>query len=158
SVTNGTILTNTANAGNSTADPNTNNNSAAVQTTVRSQADLQVQESGPSTAAAGTNVTYTITVTNSGPNAAVNGALNDPLPSGETFVSQTQTSGPSFTLSNSGNAINDTITSLAVGSTATFTVTALISASTPNGTVLVNTPVVSSPTYDPNSANNSAAL
>ena len=50
-------------------------------------ADLGVTKSGPSQAAAGANVTYTIEVTNGGPDAAANATMNDPLPASTTFVS-----------------------------------------------------------------------
>jgi len=52
-----------------------------------SPADLAVAKSGPATVNAGAAISYTITVTNNGPNAALNVQLSDPLPAGTTFVS-----------------------------------------------------------------------
>src|SRR5437667_11033181 len=52
------------------------------------EADLGVTKSGPDQAAAGSNVTYTIEVTNVGPDSADNATLNDRLPAGMTFVSR----------------------------------------------------------------------
>src|SRR5205085_406091 len=101
-------------------------------------------------------VTYTITVSNNGPNAAANVALNDLLPAGTTFLSQSQTSGPAFTLGNSGNQVSDTIASLPAGQSATFQVQAKVTAAA--GSNLSDTAQVSSSTLDLNSANNSAAV
>ncbi len=47
---------------------------------------------------AGTTVAYTITVANAGPSDAQTVALSDLVPANTTFVSDTQTSGPAFTL------------------------------------------------------------
>jgi len=44
------------------------------------EADLGVTKSGPDTVAPGSNVTYTITVINIGPDSADNATLTDPLP------------------------------------------------------------------------------
>ncbi|HEV7764079.1 MAG TPA: DUF11 domain-containing protein [Thermoanaerobaculia bacterium] len=52
-----------------------------------SPADLSVTKTGPATASTNTQLAYTITVTNAGPNAAVDVELNDVLPAGTTFVS-----------------------------------------------------------------------
>ena len=52
-----------------------------------SPADLVVTKTGPATATTGTVISYTITVTNNGPNPALNAQLTDPLPAGTTFSS-----------------------------------------------------------------------
>jgi uncharacterized repeat protein (TIGR01451 family) len=59
-------------------------------------ATATVSLSAPSTVVAGNNLTYTLQLTNSGPDALANVTLGDTLPSGVTFVSQTQTSGPTL--------------------------------------------------------------
>src|SRR5206468_3011349 len=102
-------LTNTATLSTTTTDPVSGNNSSTAATTVNTQADLSVTKSGPTIVIAGTNLTYTITVTNNGPSDAQGVALTDGLPSGETFVSQSQGGGPAFTLSNTATSISDTI-------------------------------------------------
>ena len=52
-------------------------------------ADLAVSMTGPVTAAAGTNITYSITVQNAGPSAADDVSLFDAIPPGLTLVSVT---------------------------------------------------------------------
>jgi len=86
-------ITDTANVSTTSNDPNAANNSASVNTTVATAADLSITKTGPATATAGTNVTYTLTLANLGPSDAQNPVLLDNIPAGETFVSITQTSG-----------------------------------------------------------------
>ena len=50
-------------------------------------ADISVGKTGPGTATAGSNVTYTITLTNIGTDPATTITLTDPIPQGMTFVS-----------------------------------------------------------------------
>ncbi len=152
--TTGTVIPDTANVSTTSVDPYQANNSSTVQTTVGPAADLSVTNSAPAIVSANGTVTYTITVSNNGPNAAQNVSLSDLLPAGTTFLSQTQTSGPAFTLSNSGNQLSDTLASLPAGQSATFQVQAQVTAAA--GSNLSDTAQVSSPTLDLNSANNSA--
>ena len=57
----------------------------------QASADLGVNEQGPAVAGPDTNVTYTITLSNSGPSTATNLTLTDPLPGNLEFVSLQQT-------------------------------------------------------------------
>jgi uncharacterized repeat protein (TIGR01451 family) len=104
----------------------------------------------PSPVTAGTNLTYTITVTNNGPSDAQNVQLTDTIPANTTFVSESQTSGPTFTFTNPPvgdiGTISGTTATLAAGASATFTVVVRVSPSTANGSNIVNTATVSSPT------------
>src|SRR5207244_2136470 len=124
SVPEGAVLSNTATAGSGTTDPDAGNNSGTASTLVHARADLAVTKSGPAETIAGdpANLTYTITLANNGPSDAQAVALSDLLPAGETFVSQSQTSGPAFTLGNSGNQVSDAIATLAAGASASFAV------------------------------------
>src|SRR5439155_1657742 len=63
-VANGTVETDTATVTSTTGDTNAANNTAMFSTTVSSSADLAITKTGPATATAGTNLTYTLTVTN----------------------------------------------------------------------------------------------
>ena len=119
---------------------------------------LQVSLSAPSSVAAGGQVAYAITLTNAGQGAALNAALTDALPAGETLVSQSQASGPAFTLSANGNTIDDTIASLAPGATAVFNVVALAAASEPNYAVLSDTATLSAANGSPASASASTVV
>jgi len=71
----------------SASDPNSGNNSATASTTVTSQADLGITKTGPASVALGSNITYTINVTNTGALAAANTFVSDPTPAGLTPVS-----------------------------------------------------------------------
>jgi virginiamycin B lyase len=87
---------------------------------------LAVTETGPSRATAGEDVTYTLTMTNSGPADAQDVTLTDAVPDGTTFVSAEQLTGPTFTLitppvGGTGTFVADPV-ALAAGQSATFRV------------------------------------
>src|SRR5687768_4495119 len=85
-------FTNVASVGSATPDPNPQNNSDSVTTDTHS-ADLFVLKTGPDSAPAGSNVTYTVTVTNAGPDEATAVTVTDQIPEGMTFVSATEPAG-----------------------------------------------------------------
>ena len=102
-------------------------------------------------------LTYTLTVTNFGPQAALNVVVNDTLSSGSTFASASANRG-SFTAPPSGQT--GTVTwypgnfdSNSQGS-AQITVTVIVR----GNTTITNTATVSSFSADPNPANNSASI
>ena len=68
-------------------DPDPTNNTATSSVPLTPSAALQITKAGPANAVAGTNVVYTITVTNAGPSDATGVTLADPTPPGLTFVS-----------------------------------------------------------------------
>jgi uncharacterized repeat protein (TIGR01451 family) len=158
----GSTITNTANVSSSTFDPNTGNNSSTVMTTVTAaSADLSVLKTGPTTVTAGTNLTYTITVRDNGPSDAQNVSLTDAVPAGTTFVSETQTSGPAFMVTNppagsSSGTVSGNIGLLGTGVSATFMIVVQANASDASGSTITNTAMVSTTTTDPNSSNNSS--
>lgn len=101
----------------------------------------------------GAPIDYTITVTNAGPDAAVNTVLTDKLPQGTTFVSATTKSG---TCTAKGAKVTCNLGDLTKGgSYDTATVSLRVTAPTNAGTIS-NTADVTSDTADPNKANNSA--
>ena len=51
------------------------------------EADLSLSKSAPASAAANTDITYTLTTLNVGPDDATGASVTDPLPAGLTFVS-----------------------------------------------------------------------
>jgi CSLREA domain-containing protein len=117
------------------------------------------------------DITYTITVTNAGPDAAASLTFEDtqsqinpgdpfftPQPGTLTFVSLSSPAGWSCTTPSAGTsgAVSCTQPSLAVSSDQVFTLVVHIPSGTAHGTVFINTATVSSSTSDPTPSNNSA--
>ena len=153
-------LSNTATISSVVADPTPDNDSATDNDTVLSaQADLQLTKSGPATAVAGSNVVYTLTVTNTGPSDAQNVQVTDPTPTGLSFVSNTGACTTAFpcdlgTVPNGANRVITTTFSLPANYTMPDPIenTATVSSSTPdptpgNDSVTVQTPL-GPPTVD----------
>jgi len=159
---NGTTISNTATMSSSTTDNVPGNNSATATTTVNAGADLSVAKTGDAQTGAGFPITYTITVTNSGPSAADSVVLSDTVPSNTTFVSFTQNTGPTFACSTPSvggtGTVSCSVASLAAGVTATFTLVVNVNADVVEGTTITNTASVSSTTSDPSQANNSSTV
>ncbi|HUP53759.1 MAG TPA: Ig-like domain-containing protein [Longimicrobiales bacterium] len=84
-------LTYNATASSTTADPVLENNAASTTTTAvpPPSADVFVTKSAPTSAQAGSRVTYAVSVGNAGPDAATAVVVVDTLPVGTTFVSST---------------------------------------------------------------------
>ena len=130
-------------------DPNALNNIASSTATVTPSADLQISKTGPLHATPGSNIAYSITVTNAGPSDAVNVALTDPTPSGLTFVSG---GGPCVSYPCALGTIPAGAT-VVLSPAATFAVPAGYTTPDP----IVNSATVSSPTTpDPAAGNNTA--
>src|SRR5262249_29523949 len=87
-------LTDTATVSSGTSDPNATNNTDTFDTTVATSADVAITKVGPATVTAGTDITYTITVTNNGPSDALAVQTTDSPPPNTTLVSLVQDSGP----------------------------------------------------------------
>jgi len=120
-------------------------------------ADLSVTKvDSPDPVVAGTNLTYTITVKNNGPDAAANASWSDTLPAGTTFVSLSNVAGWSCTMPavGSGGMISCSNPSFAVGS-AVFTLTVAVDPSVAAGTVITNTATATSDTGEGNPGNES---
>ena len=152
----GTVFSNTATISSSN-DPNTENNSGTDAVTV-SLVDVSVTKIGPATVTAGNPVTYTITVSNGGPDIAMNVVMNDPLPAGTTFISLLQNSGPTATCSTPGAGANGTVTcgipQLNSGASAQFTLVVSVG----NVTSITNTASVTTDSFDTNTANNTSSV
>ena len=116
----GGAVTNTATVGSPVPDPTPGNNtSAPVITLINAQADLAVSKTGPASVIVGSNVIYTITLTNMGPSTASGVVVTDSLPANVTFVSASG----GGTVNGSGAVSWPAIASLPNGGSATFTVT-----------------------------------
>ena len=153
----GTVLSNTVTATTDSVDSNPNNNTSTVNTTVSAQADLAVTKSGPATIVSGSNISYTLALTNNGGASASAVSLSDTLPPGEAFVSLTQNSGPAF-ICTTGATISCSNASLASGASAAFTLVAAVDGTLANGTTLTNTATATSTTPDPVPVNNTSTV
>jgi uncharacterized repeat protein (TIGR01451 family) len=106
----------------------------------------------------GTNVVYTIVVSNSGPFGAAGVSVTDPLPTGITTASWTcsPTAGGAACGAASGSGALNTTANLPVGGSVTYTVTMAVPANFTGNLINTATITPSSATTDSNSANNTA--
>ncbi len=132
-------LTNFVASSANTADPDPSNNNgtaanAQVITAITPLAELAVFLTGPATSVLpGTNYSYTITVTNAGPSAALNLSVTYQLPTNVSFVSATGggvVNGSQILWTNLGSLASGAVTSVTLTVTAPLrgTVTNLASA------------------------------
>jgi uncharacterized repeat protein (TIGR01451 family) len=118
-------------------------------------ADLAITHtSAPANVTAGNKVTYTINVTNNGPDAAVPATVTDNLPPATSFVACFSTGGG--VCGGSGNNRIVSFNSIAPGASAVITIDAVVNCSVTDGFVINNTAAASSIIHDPVSGNNSA--
>jgi len=103
---------------------------------------------------AGDSFTYTIQLTNAGPDDAQDVVFSDLPPAGVTFSSCSSTVGD-CTISGGGASLK--LATLPDGATVTITIQATLSAAITDGTTLANTPSVTSSTSDPDPSNNSGS-
>jgi uncharacterized repeat protein (TIGR01451 family) len=139
-------------------DANSANNSATDIDTCTPQANLAITKTAATTVASDTDLTWTVTLTNAGPSDAHTVSITDTLP--VAFVSQVQTNGFSsfFNTSNNGNAITDTIFSLAAGASVQFEFVGHVPPATAAGTRIENTVTVTSADDPVTSDNTSTAV
>jgi uncharacterized repeat protein (TIGR01451 family) len=145
------LITNTAAVTSGTEDPDPSNDSASVETTVASGADLSVSkfaDKGP--VSQGEQLTYTISVNNAGPLNATGVTLTDALPAGAVYVSDTS---DLCVYDEPSHAVTCTIGDMPNGGL--FSVDILVTAPNVDG-VITNTADVISGTEDPDLSNNTA--
>jgi uncharacterized repeat protein (TIGR01451 family) len=111
------------------------------------QVDLAVTKAGPPFAVRGANIVYTLAVTNNGPASATGVQVDDPSPSGLTFVSNTGDCSSPFPCG---------LGTMTPGQTLTITSTFSVPVDYPAPAPVVNTATVSSSTVDPSPENGSA--
>ncbi len=129
------------------------NNSAVAVTTVLAPgaADLSITKSdSPDPAPVAQSITYTLTVSNAGPDAATSTLVTDPLPVGLSFVSAMPSQG---TCSAIGATVTCDLGTVAAASTVTVSI---VATPTIAGTV-TNTASVQSALADPDPNDNSAS-
>lgn len=157
SVPDGTILFNNAQVSSDTADSNNANDLATTATTVNGSADLSIDKSdSPDPVVAGSNLTYTMRVSNAGPSVATSVQVSDTLPLEVDFLSAviSHGSGTCEALAGSPTVVNCSVGTIAVGDYVDVIIQVQVKADTPEDTELLNSATVSSATDDPNEANN----
>ena len=148
-------LVNAASVTSTTADPDGSDNLANWTTTINAVAGLTlIKSDSPDPVSAGALLSYTLTVGNGGPSSAVSVVVTDTLPVGTTFISAVGV-GVSCAEVVLGIVRCDA-GALDPGQSKTIILTVLVSPSVPDGTVLVNNAVATSPT-DPDGAQASAS-
>lgn len=105
-----------------------------------------------STVVSGSTVSYAISVTNNGPNDAANLTLTTSVPMSTAFQSFSASAGWNCSTPPAGGTgqVSCTASTLANGSSAQFTLTALVVCSTPDATPIANSASVVSTTLNPN--------
>lgn len=153
-----TTLTNNASASSPTPDPDTSNNSASASVDVLGTADLAIDKTGPANPMQGSTDTFTLSVSNNGPDTARQVVVNDTLPS---QITATSASGGGFTCTlpgGPGGTLVCTIAALAPTGTAVhITITGTVAAGTA-GQSIVDTATINSNTGEPDFSNNAASL
>jgi uncharacterized repeat protein (TIGR01451 family) len=142
--------------------PGSGNNDGAkcVNTAMTFPADVAITKTDSSeTYAPGTDVVYTIVVSNSGPFGVQNALVNDPLPAGITTASWTcgsPTNGGVCSVASGTGAIADVPVNLAANSSVTFTLTMSVPADFTGD--LVNTTTATNPSDvpDPDPSSNTS--
>ena len=140
-------LSATATGASTTTDP-TSPNTATATTAVVASANLTVTlTDAPDPVTAGTNLTYTATVSNAGPSDATGVTVTLPTPANTSFVSGTVAGGGSCA---GAATITCTFTgSVVAGGSRAATIVVLVAAATPNGTVISATVTATAATPDP---------
>ena len=137
-------------------DPDPGDNSATTTTAIQAWADLSVViADDPDPVLAGAGLIYTITVSSGGPDA-VAATLSDPLPPGTTFSGLIVPTG--WDCSTPALGTNGTVSCFdaTAFSSETFTLFVRVDVATPSGTVLKNTASLSSESFDPTTADQTA--
>jgi len=147
-------LTDTVSVSGNEPDPNPVNNSASVSSNAVGGADLAVTlAASANSVAQGSNLTYTLVLTNKGPDPATGVSLFFSVTAtGSTNLMVTASLG---TCTTSFSFVNCTLSNLAAGASATLTIVATANTTFP---FLDASASVSSTTPAPNSRNNSAEL
>ena len=143
-------ITDTASVTSQETDPNPAAESTTITAAVETAADLSISlAEGPSPALAGENLTYTMTVSNLGPQGASNVRASLPLAPGLTFVSASSAVG---TVSLVGGQPVASLGNLAAGGQDVVTIVVLATAA---GSV-TETATVTSDSLDPDLANDTS--
>src|SRR5262249_27614122 len=123
---------NDARVSSPTFDPDLSNNLANVATAVTGSADLSITKTdSPSPVIAGTNLSYTLKVTNNGPSTAVAVVVTDPLPNFTSFVSGVDGNGNGVCALVQPGVVSCDLGTMPPATTKTIFLTVKVAASTP---------------------------
>ena len=156
----GTVILNSANiASSTTTDPTNANNTATSSSTVVSptQADVSIiKTASPEPVNQGTNLTYTLQVTNNGPAIAQGVTVTDVLPSQVIFTSVFIPASQGTCSYTAGTTtVSCNLRSLSVGGLVIITIN-VNAATFSSATLSSNTATVATTSSDPNLTNNSS--
>ncbi len=130
----GTTLSNRARVVSSGSDPNPQDNESTATVIVTSEADLSISKTAStSTPTAGALLTWTVVVTNAGPQAAGMVQVMDTLPAGVDYVSDTDSC-----VEAPPGVLNCNVGPLAAGATTSFDIVTRLDSDLPAGTALRN--------------------
>ena len=150
----GSTLTNNAVVSSATTDPVGGNDATSEDTTVGTQADLSITKTdAPDPATAGSNLAYTITVSNQGPSDAQSVVVTDVLPAGLAYVSATPSQGSCVEVA---GTVTCALGTVAEGASATITVNVDVDPDLADGSSIMNTATVASSTTDPDMSDNTS--
>lgn len=141
-----------------TFDPDTDDNTDTETTQVDTAADVSITKTDePDPVVAGEQLSYTLTIENTGPSVARDVTVEDQLPDGVSVdsIDVLPTGSASCTVVASGDIVRCDVGDLAVGASIDIVVHLLVDASVADGTVLTNTATVES-SNDPDASNNTA--
>lgn len=150
-------LTNSATVTARTYDPDSTNNSATVTDHTARVVDITIDKAAPEEAIAGTDLSYTLTVSNGGPSDGQTGmfTVRDELPEGATFVSATSR-GDIWDCSEADSVVTCTTTDALAATTSLVPITIRVTLARDLSGELSNTATVTGPepSLDPETANN----
>ena len=129
----------------------------AFVTKIGPSADLKLTNTAPGSVPSGSTLTYTIVVSNLGPDTASSLTITDNTPSGTTFNSVSITTGSCTSpAAGSSGTVQCRLGSLTAG--AKVTETLVVNVTVPSGGTVTDKASVGSKTFDPITTNNSATV
>jgi large repetitive protein len=140
-------LSNTGTAQNPPGFGDPTSNVATDSDQLTPSADLSIAKTGPQTIVPGNQAIYTVVVSNAGPSTATNVVVNDPTPSGLTFISNSGACTTAFPCA---------LGTLAPHSSETITTTLLVPPGYTTPNPILEVASVASLTPDPDAVNNSS--
>jgi uncharacterized repeat protein (TIGR01451 family) len=128
----------------------------AFLTKIGPSADLSLTLSAPASVVTGSTITYTIQVTNLGPDTATNLQIAESTPTGTTFNSVSLSVAGKCTAPSPGSTGSVSCSVSSLGNGANVTETLVVNVTAASGSTITDRANATSKTFDPNTKNNSA--